>query len=291
MMLARLLAAAGVLCAITGPAPGDWIPDDGHKMHFPQLPDPTGWDVEVSRHSSVNTVIGLADDFKCSKTGEIRDIHFWGSWQNDEFPASSPTQGIANIHVEIRADLPADDPNNPQDYSMPVGGLDAPYLEPLWKYDTSTNFTIAEVRPPSSQGWMKPGYYFHGYTPNDHQRYFQYNIVIPDDVDAFEQQEGTIYWLVVQVETESPDIHFGWKTADLSAYPDRYQGSHYQDDAVAWDGIYKDMWIELTDQDGASMDLAFVITPEPASLAVVVLGGVVLVVRRRRRYHGGRARG
>ena len=23
----------------------DWVPADGHKMHYPQLPDEAGWDV------------------------------------------------------------------------------------------------------------------------------------------------------------------------------------------------------------------------------------------------------
>jgi hypothetical protein len=26
-------------------AVGDWDPEDGHKIHVPQLPNPMGWDV------------------------------------------------------------------------------------------------------------------------------------------------------------------------------------------------------------------------------------------------------
>ena len=26
----------------------DWEPDDGHKMHYPQLPNELGWDVNAS---------------------------------------------------------------------------------------------------------------------------------------------------------------------------------------------------------------------------------------------------
>jgi hypothetical protein len=45
-------------------------------MHFPQLPDSTGWDVKASGG------ICLADDWQCSETGYVGDIHFWGSWKN-----------------------------------------------------------------------------------------------------------------------------------------------------------------------------------------------------------------
>jgi hypothetical protein len=46
-----------------------------HKMHFPQLPDPTGWDVRA---------YCIEDDWQCSETGYVSDIHFWGSWHADE---------------------------------------------------------------------------------------------------------------------------------------------------------------------------------------------------------------
>ena len=43
----RLIA---LLCVtlLAGPALADWDPADGHKMHFPQLPDEDGWDVKSS---------------------------------------------------------------------------------------------------------------------------------------------------------------------------------------------------------------------------------------------------
>ena len=49
-----------------------WNPDDGHKMHYPQLPDPHGWDVCLR-------LMAVADDFKCRTTGPITAIHFWAS--------------------------------------------------------------------------------------------------------------------------------------------------------------------------------------------------------------------
>ena len=60
--------------AMAGPAIAHWEPGDGHKMHFPQLPDEDGWDVRAS-------YLCLADDWVCSEDGYVKDIHFWGSWQ------------------------------------------------------------------------------------------------------------------------------------------------------------------------------------------------------------------
>ncbi len=64
----------------TGPGPGQcgWQSGDPHKMHFPQLPDVEGWDVDVT-YANI-----LADDWKCSETGPVEDIHFWYSWLGDK---------------------------------------------------------------------------------------------------------------------------------------------------------------------------------------------------------------
>ncbi len=67
------------------------------------------------------------------------------------------------------------------------------------------------------------------------------------------------------METSSGEI--GWKTSL----------NHWQDAAVYWDGG----WNQLTD-----LDLAFVITPEPSTLAMLLGGGLIgllaYCVRRRR---------
>lgn len=38
-----------------------------------QLPDEDGWDVMAMDRC-------LADDWACTRSGEVTDIHFWGSW-------------------------------------------------------------------------------------------------------------------------------------------------------------------------------------------------------------------
>lgn len=239
------------LCVLllAGTALADWDEGDGHKMHYPQLPDPTGWDV-MSTEPKI-----LADDFLCTWGGPITDIHFWGSWQNDAIG------DISNIHLSIHDDIP--DPDGPgSGYSMP-GTL-------LWSRDVDgSSIGIREVTPESPQGWYNPN--SGGYIQPDHNRYFQYNIFIPEQ-EAFIQEEGTIYWLDISVTPAVGGLWtlWGWKTSL----------NHWNDDAV-WsdDG---QTWFELRDPiTNESLDMAFVITPEPTTIVLLGLGGLVLCRRRR----------
>jgi len=74
---------------------GGWQPGDDHKMHFPQLPDEDGWDVNATYP------LILADDWECSETGYVKDIHFWGSWKHDY------TGVIDSFVLSIHNDIPA----------------------------------------------------------------------------------------------------------------------------------------------------------------------------------------
>jgi hypothetical protein len=71
------------------------------------------------------------------------------------------------------------------------------------------------------------------------------------------------------VITGSPDTLWGWKTSL----------DHWNDDAV-W-SVPGTIWQELRDPaTGESLDLAFVITPEPATLSALLLGILALCRRR-----------
>ena len=268
------LITAGVLLLVA-PALADWDLGDGHKMHFPQLPDPNGWDVYATYYE------GLADDWTCSGTGLVKDIHFWGSWKDD---------AVGNIdffHVAIWSDdpvgdqgVPGEDPDNT--YSKP--------LERLWHEDFFTaqgEITSRQWGGPSSQGWLDPRQDPDVFLPNNHQYTYQYNLY-PDGSDEggllFEQQEGTVYWLEVSAKLVGfePTERWGWKTADTGTYPDPYTGNHYMDDAIWAHTLPTNVWMDpLEDQSSNSLDLAFVITPEPATLSLLTLGGLALIRRRR----------
>jgi len=214
-----------------------------HKMHFPQKPDPTGADIVF------NPPRVLADDWRCSKSGPVNDIHFWFSAFNDWLDLSQPLQQqIFNIHVSIHADIP--DPDGPgPEYSRP-GAL-------LWQRDYPVDLVRITRCFTEGQAWYDPAQGF--YVPNNHRILYRCDIV--NITDPFIQQVGSIYWLDVQVASEGP---LGWKTSDLDLYPAPYTGNHFQDDAV-WADFPLLNWLELRwpaghPLAGRSIDLAFVIT-------------------------------
>jgi len=211
-----------VFVLLFGAAPvalGDWDVGDGHKMHYPQLPKPGGWDVALWSEGSV----WLADDWQCSETGPVEDIHFWVSWEDDMV---SPIGGFS---VRIWSDNPV----GPGGYSEPN--------ELLWERDFDAGqFTVRDM-PDDLQGWFDP---FSGsVSPDDHIMWQQINIV--DISDPWIQKEGKIYWLMIDMGAP----YCGWKESG---------SPHFRDNGVYWDGL---KWVKLVDpMSQESLDLAFVIT-------------------------------
>lgn len=228
-----------------------WIESDQidpHKMHYPQYPDPDGWDVRACYAQYDDEYKVLADDFLCTSNGLITRITFWGSWENDNFIVEDPMQGINKIHLSLHADIPDQDENGP-DYSKPE-------VPALWERDLDLlnlplGWTVQDPVPeePSDQGWYDPN--IPEYMISNHVQYFRYDIDIPED-DAFYQTNGTIYWLDISVETEFG--LWGWKTS---------RSPHFNDDAVWGDMPIDDpsMWHELREPTiySNSLDLAFII--------------------------------
>lgn len=183
----KLIFIEGIVCALIlcagSIALGDWDPDDPCKMHFPQLPNPNGWDVCLNCQY-------IADDFRCTETGPITDIHFWISWKEDRVGDLLPSM----LDVMI--------------YSN-TGG------KPGMKQWSFTGGTM-KVRPygQGQQGWVCPS------PPPlivnfDHTSFYQVNLTNLED--PFEQQAGQIYWLVIKINLptspwpQGPAV--GWKTS------------------------------------------------------------------------------
>ena len=204
----------------------DWDPGDTYKMHFPQMPDEMGWDVYGT------WPFILAEDWMCSETGQVKEIHFWGSWMHG-------WEGqIHQFNLKVFSDIPADPPQVP--YSRP-GDL-------LWQVEIPIWEVIIREMPPFPQGWYNPsnGEVF----PEDHVTWYQYNIFLPEQLWFWQEQE-TIYWLCISAVVEVPqETQWGWKST----------GDHWNDDAV-WgidDPPYG--WIDIWEPfSGESLDLAFVI--------------------------------
>lgn len=223
------------------------------KMHYPQLPDSQGWDVSFY---SPTSGIALADDWQCTKTGDVSDIHLWVSWMGDHIGQ------ISSLHVAIYDDIPYDEYTNP--FSTP-GNV-------LWERSISP---VAMTYVGSGdQGFYGPA----GGPPiaHDHDNFYQ--IDITNIQNPFTQQQGTIYWLAITAEYDSgvfPNFYQpGWKTSL----------NHFNDGAVYMQGGY---WMPLVypgnDPQGrtGNLDLAFVITPEPATIAMLSLGALSLIRRKK----------
>ncbi|UCF08736.1 MAG: hypothetical protein JSW28_03325 [Thermoplasmata archaeon] len=212
--------------ALVTPIPADWEEGDGHKMHYPQLPKDGGWDVEFAMSR-------LADDWLCTETGPVEDIHFWISW------AGNLVQPIPVFTVRIHSDIPANLSNT--SYSMPANDF-------LWQRDYYPGQYIIRDMPDNWQGWYDPS--SGEFNLTDHFLWQQINIV--DIEDPFIQEEGTIYWLEIDFWT-LPFV--GWKESG---------SDQFGDDAVFW---YYNQWYEVRDPlDNTSIDLAFVITEEEPEL-------------------------
>jgi len=235
-----LLATAGIM----SPARADWNVGDPYKMHYPQLPDPFGWDVNFTQPKV------LADDWKCSETGPVSDVHLWFSSHQD-VPFD-----IFGVHLSIHADIPAG--SGGLTYSMPG--------PELWAADFAPPQFSVRLWGSGDQGWFDPPTFV---LPADHFQIWQLNI--QNILNPFIQDQGQIYWLDVSVATSG---QLGWKTSL----------QHFNDDAV-WSYLPGGNWQELIDPlTGQSLDMAFVITPEPTTLALVGMSlvGLLAIIRRKR---------
>jgi len=224
-----------------------------------QLPDLslTGIDVDATYDTSAMSQWGpqlLADDFNCTTTGAITDIHVWGSWYHDYLPYNGPNS--VDFTLSIHEDLPVGDPCNPYDYSIPG--------KSLWVRDFAAGDYGATIEAQDiTEGYYVPCEPY--YEPDADWTCYRYDFYI-DLCDAFIQQGDPcapiVYWLDVQAKVDAmvDDVRFGWKTSL----------EHWNDDAV-WARGNEDShgpWQELRyppghPLDGNSIDLAFAITTEP----------------------------
>ncbi|KKL88651.1 hypothetical protein LCGC14_1922560, partial [marine sediment metagenome] len=202
-----------LVLAVSATAWADWFPGDDFKMHWPQMPDPNGWDVNFIQPKV------LADDWECTEDGPVSDVHFWMSSRMDE-PFI-----LLSVHLSIHTD----DLSNP-DYSQP-GNL-------LWEADFDPSMFTVNPYGTGQQGWYDPNPPEQVY-PGDHFMFYQVNI--PRIPDPWIQEKGTIYWLDISVVGIGPLglAQLGWKTSL----------DHFRDNAVWADdtGGAIAQWQPLTD--------------------------------------------
>ncbi|MEN6307862.1 MAG: GEVED domain-containing protein [Anaerohalosphaeraceae bacterium] len=204
-------------------AVGDWISTDGHKMHYPQLPNPNGWDVCLGPMT-------IADDFQCSQTGPITEIHFWISWKNNL------RDNVTDWYVAIYED---------------INGTPG---QPLWKLEKAQIQLLDQEG--DLQGWLCPCYPDPAlwFLPDNHTTASQVNIT--EIENPFKQELGKRYWLVLHLfcpyaESNAIQAEAGWKTA--------FQ--HYAKSALwtPWPISPNPVWKPIPSMTALFPDMAFVI--------------------------------
>ena len=147
----------------------------------------------------------VADDWRCSQSGPVTDVHFWFSVEGEDGSGAATGEAIAAVefvHLSVHKDIPDPDGDGPE-YSMPG--------ELLWERDI-TDVTVPLDAPGQGlQGWATPAE--PDWRREDHVLFFQANLTGIEE--PFIQNEGEIYWLDVSVKMaddyQGPKI--GWKTS------------------------------------------------------------------------------
>jgi len=259
----RFITDANIDLPYTGDAPDGEVEDYPVKIgkncgiKWLQRPDlsPTGIDIRVD---GLRT---LADDFLCTETDYITDVHLWGSKLKDA-PIGEPPR-IQRIHLSIHSDDPVgpggSDPENryskpdkllwqgdfdPKDFDMEFV---ARIEDGEWWWDDPAGTQPPEIDP----------------IPGADTEVWRVDIQIPRErafLQEGSQEEPIVYWLDVRVETED-GFTFGWKT--------RHWPDHFNDDAVVAVGSeLPPFWQELRyppghpyhEMEKNSIDMAFAIT-------------------------------
>jgi hypothetical protein len=236
------------------PALGDW-PND-HPTKYYQPPDftPAGYNILAATPpagAGPNQPLVLADDFPCTQTGPITDIHIWASWLGDsaalnitpvpitlaiwsDVPASPTASSHPGVKLWTQTFLPGG--ALPGHYKVVPKGF-AP--SPFWDPD-----------PPPA-----------GLIMGNDSILWQYNFYT-DPQNVFVQQgtatTPTNYWLSVSAGTNV--VAFGWRASAV----------HYNDNAVFGHldpsgTIALGDWVPMFDPKipTRSLDLAFALTTTP----------------------------
>ena len=197
------MLAFAFLSSVSLSAPAQTLPcveTNGVKFLLPPQTQPyQGFDVKDSRNGIV-----LADDFQCTNSGPITDIHVWGSWLNDLHNANS----ITNFWIGIYSDVPAvTNYLNGQVTNSHPGTL-------LWW----TNFPQGQF---SENIYTNAYEYFYNPTNNQimgNDTVVYYYCFFPPN--PFQQQGSvtspTNYWLAIRAQLQPGDgTLYGWKSSAI----------------------------------------------------------------------------
>ncbi len=270
--LASTLCMAVVLTLASFVSAG-WSPDDPHGMKYAFLPDLS--DLGMSVNASFDSAghggrFILFDDFLSDEPGPIAEIHLWGTWLNDVYPDNSASNVtfLLSLHPNIQE-----------------GQDNKPDLDDYWlKTFTPSDFSVRSYDDELSIGWMEPD--TGTYQAAASEVSWQYSFPI-DPSEAFSQGYDTRYWLNVTAIPDDADTCWGWMVTDPGA-PGTENVALWNREMSPWDDEHNpgENLIYLiyppAHQSSGPLNMAFVIVPEPTTLAMLALGGLAIMKRQRR---------
>lgn len=252
-----VILSLAVACLTAPCAQADWTPGQPYK--WLQLPDLTPNGIAINA-----TSMTVADDWLCTDLTPVKDIHFWGGWLNNAVFAGPV------FKLSIYQDVPA-----------VIGQLPSHPGNLLWSRDLAPTASRIYAEEPFGEFFWTDPVTSQTLFPAADNAVWQYNFTL-DPADYFYQQGSpaapVVYWLAIQaILPQGANQVFGWKTRDPA-------DGHFNDDAV-WSTTNFTSFNDLSYPSGfaynGSIDMAFVITPEPASLGLLGLGIMALLHRRR----------
>lgn len=251
LVIALLLLA--VQCTVFAQAPS--------AVKYSQLPN-TDWSYSFS--SEIKAPVGaapfyisqMADDWKCNATGDVTDIHWWGSYwlpptvpyytdYSDGLP-SALSGGITAFNISFWTDIPV--------------GPGIPYSRPGQAF---RSFTVQGTASETEDFEISLG--------DLTRKVYKYDYYLTAE-QQFEQVKDTIYWVSIQAVLPDETKQWGWHETmgykyDMSVIQKNNSGYWY----FPCGG--HDMAFELTT------------VPEPSGILAMLsgLGGIVGFGFRRRK--------
>jgi len=239
----NVMLAFALLSLASLRAPAQTLPcveTNGTKFLLPPNVD-GGLDVN---DSSKNIV--LADDFLCTNSGPITDIHLWGSWLSDNHGL------VTNFWIGIYNDVPAVTnlssglvtPSHPGTNLLWQQSFGQQYAE-VPNATGSEQFYDPSTSPPSLIGSDTQAWYYCFFPTNPF-------------VQQGTANNSTNYWLAVyaQLSTQTPTALFGWKTS-----LGRYNDAAVWGTVLATSGLPIGNWQSMTNPTTQQqIDLAFMLT-------------------------------
>ena len=258
----RILLAVLFISVFAVVAKADIVPWANKWFQPPEMQEPWGYDiasnVDYNGNNEPNQVV--MDDWMCNDSlSPVVGFRWWGSYFMDAQDVTYDLGAVEGFYISIHKDIPAGAmPSHPGD------------LIEEWY------FAVDQL------GCYGGGLHelFVG-TDVYGDAVYEYFILFDT---PFIQTEGTVYWvnIVAEIGEGIDENVWGWHTSGRG-------DTHNIDDAVVIGdynpvtGEYED-WYPLEWQ-GESVDMAFEVIPEPASILLLVpgLGAIGWAVRRRRR--------